>query len=123
MGYSANTPMHSCKLTTTLLRMLTSTYDINSLKQWGDHRFPFSDKLFAHSFCMLVSHLEGKLYCRIYQAFGPPNIGYSLTECIYRGYGSKLLLGKDIDILDFINGYKWLECYTKWSSKVQNDYQ
>ena len=33
MGNSANTPLHSCKLATTLLRMLTSTYDINSLKQ------------------------------------------------------------------------------------------
>jgi hypothetical protein len=169
MGNSANTPLHSCKLATTLLRMLTSTYDINSLKQSANclarsagafvgmeyaspntgllsaeintvlqhpsqlflisvalsdlhaHRFPFSDKSFAHSFCMLVFHLEGKLYGRIYQAFGPPNIGYSLTECIDRGSGSKLLLEKDI--LDFVNGYERFECYTKWSSKVQNDYQ
>lgn len=63
------------------------------------HRRPFSQASFAHNFSMLLYKrtTDQEICARIYQAFGPPDIGYSLMDCVLNGSGANELDPKGID--------------------------
>lgn len=72
----------------------------------------------AHSFCVVVSPGDSRdaaVQARIFQSFGPPDIGYGIHEwCFYRQKG-KALLGKT-ELMHFCQDFASLERARVWKN-------
>lgn len=97
-----------------------------SLSDLYAHRFPFSKSSFAHAFSVLVLpgfQNKGTYQARIYQAFGPPHIGYAITTCLgsSKHKNAQVLSANDLD--EFVKGFETFEGSRKWDAASQKLYQ
>lgn len=142
LGDNNNTPLESCKLVGTIMRILCSKCDLELIKSASmaysmssgsfKHLYkekrnynvlgnniknvindvknkdicvalhcnlsdlyimknPYTIKSFSHVFTIIIFLINNKICCKIYQGFGPPQIGYSLIYCCNFGTASKIL--------------------------------
>lgn len=167
-----NTPLESCKLVGTIMRILCSKYDLELIKSasmayshsagaftnlynkkrnynvFGNNmknvinnvknkdicialhfnlsdlyimKNPYSIKSFSHIFTIILFLVNNKISAKIYQGFGPPQIGYSLIYCCKFGTASKIMDEKEI--YEFISDYEAFENSMFWNIKSEKLYR
>lgn len=172
LGDYVNTPLESCKLVGTIMRILCSKCDLELIKTASmaysksagsfTHLYnekinynvlgnnmknvikdvrnkdicvavhcnlsdlyimknPYSIKSFSHVFTIIVFLVNDNICVRIYQGFGPPQIGYSLVYCCKYGTASKNMNEKELD--EFISDYEAFENSMFWNIKSEKIYR
>jgi hypothetical protein len=85
-------------------------------------RNPFTHDSFAHSFVLVVTPSEEKGHTgRLYQAYGPPDIGYSHKHCCEKGTAAHAMSPEQL--VDFTNRFSKFETSTRWTPATEANYQ